>query len=194
MTIISKVESARQAFLETTVEARRIVATVRNTAAARDELKCLREEALRTCECSYCGASFELTPSPRHIEACRKCGRQIDLMLQYKSRVLGGDPSAVRPLLDGYSTFTKHVPYALRGATGRVDDVKVALMQLDIAAANYRIEKKKSIQREAALHVMQREKEEIRSMLVQWGMEPDTAELESRVDEIYDEKHANDIV
>ena len=125
--------------------------------------------------------------SARHMECCAACGKAVDRMLAIKSKIIAGtdDPTLVKQMIDGYEQFKLYTPYALRGETGDVEDVLAALDLLNVSATHYRLELKESRKREAAYNVEARRKDQIRTMLIQCGMEEGSEELERRVDEIY---------
>lgn len=188
--IISKLAKARAAYKDAIVQIQDVLTTKRGSKEARIELDQLRQSSLESGECPYCKRPI-VDRSPRHSEACTKCGRTIDNMLQLKSRILAytDDASMAKQLRQCYDTLV-FVPCALRGANGDVEEVKSALDFLCVAAAHYRLERKASTAREAEINLAERRREEIRCSLLHCGMTADDPALERRVEEIFSEQYS----
>lgn len=183
--IISKLDKAKSAYTDALNAVAAQLKTDRGSKTAREELAKLREDSFVTGTCPYCGMVIAQR-STRHIEACRKCGRRVDRLLQLKSQISAGtdEPGVLTDFLKLYREL-QYVPYALRGASGLAQDVVKAIEAVLVLDANYRLARKQYYAREAAYNVEQREKRKILDMLVSCGADPDSEETQQRVDEIY---------
>lgn len=183
--IISKVDRAKEVAMQAFGDLRELLVTKRASAEARAELSELRTTFRNTQICPYCGCPT-LQGNARHMECCAPCGSRIDKLLLLKSKIVSGqsDTAVLKQYAEELS-YLLHVPYALRGSTGSVEDVKRALELAINAATNYRIELKKARAREALQHVHEKRREEILELLVKCGADPDSEETQQRIEEIY---------
>ena len=189
--IISKVDRAEEVYKQALYDLRTLMVTKRASSEARSEMGHLRATFQQTQTCSYCGQPAA-RGSLRHMECCESCGSRLDKLLLLKSRIVGGanDVSTLRQYLEELLEM-RYVPYALRGSTGQVEDVKQALELVLNAQANYRIELKNSRAREALVHVHEKRRNEILELLVRCGADPNSEETQQRVEEIYWDRYAD---
>ena len=186
--IVSKVDSAREAYRQAVRELREVLQTKRGTKEARAELVMLRESSLSTDICPYCEKQIKKRSS-RRPEACEDCCKVLDRLLQFKSLICNGVDSdeTLKTFMKAYKSL-KFIPAALRGCE---DDVSVVLYAADkalVAYDNYKIELRAQRGRNAATYVMEQEKEKILNMLVSCGADINSEETLQRVDLIYESR------
>ena len=197
MSIVSKFDRTKESY-EASVELLRVaITTPRAASQTRAELAEAREFACSSGMCYYCREPIEVGgQSPRHTEACKKCGKLIDGMMQLTSKITSGSGSIdnVKALHKAYVTcdFVTRLPGALRGATGDVVDIIKAFEPVLEAYEMYNVERKARVAREAEQYLEKKRRADILAMLVQCGADPDADETKQRVDEIYWDRYADE--
>lgn len=194
--IISKLDRAREEYEATVDILRQAITTPRASSQTRIELAEAREFTRTTGLCYYCKKPIDDDQSKRHAEACTKCGKLIDALLQHKSRITSGSSSidSVKALYKAYiqCAFAERLPGALRGVTGEIADVVKAMEPVFEAYEKYRAERKASVAREAADYLRNKRRGDILAMLVQCGADPEAEETKQRVEEIYWDRYADE--
>lgn len=196
ITIISKLDRTKEEYEATVDILREAIATERASAQTRSELAEAREFSRDTGLCYYCREPIGDKQSKRHVEACKKCGKLIDALMQHKSKITSGSSNidSIKALYKAYTqtTFAERLPGALRGATGEVIDVVKAMEPVFEAFEWYRKELKATRAREAADYLRNKRRSDILAMLIQCGADPEAEETKQRVEEIYWDRYADE--